>query len=71
MSEEPGNADLRKLAVLIRSELHLNPSQLSTEEFIQRSRDVLWLIEFKQERLLNEMEARTIKLINAVYGGSA
>lgn len=68
MSGVQGVADFRKLATLMRSELHLNPDTLSDKEFVERARDVLWLLEFKQERLLNELEARAIKLINAVYG---
>ncbi|HRO76862.1 MAG TPA: hypothetical protein PLP27_12025 [Crocinitomicaceae bacterium] len=43
---------------------------MSLDEFVERARDVLWLMEFKQERLLNDLEARAIKLINAVYGGN-
>jgi len=40
---EDGTADLRKLAVMIRSEFHLDPYQLSEKEFAQRAADVIWL----------------------------
>ena len=53
-------AEFRKLPVLIRSELHLDPNSLTNEEFIERSRDVLWLLDYKEKRAAAAM-GETIK----------
>jgi len=46
---------------LIRSELHLNPRTLSNQEFIERSREVLWLLKMRDERLKNNLKTAMLE----------
>lgn len=40
---------------------------MTDSEFIERSREVLWLIDFKQDKIVRKLEDSVINLLKTVY----